>query len=159
MAHNQSTSPLGAEALEGLMRRAIELSENGPGRDANPQVGAILLNAAGDVIAEGWHRGAGTPHAEIDALSQVTPEQARGGTLVVTLEPCVMCAGAIVAARIPRVVFGAWDSRVGAGGSLYDLLRDGRLGRPVEVIGGVLEAECSALMTQFFEAKRMSGSR
>jgi tRNA(adenine34) deaminase len=70
-----------------------------------------------------------------------------------------MCAGAIVAARIPRVVFGAWDARVGAGGSLYDLLRDGRLGRPVEVIGGVLEAECSALMTQFFEAKRMSGSR
>ena len=80
-------------------------------------------------------------------------------TLVVTLEPCVMCAGAIVAARIPRVVFGAWDERVGAAGSRYDLLRDTRLGPQVEVIGGVLEADCSALLTQFFEAKRTSGSR
>jgi tRNA(adenine34) deaminase len=70
-----------------------------------------------------------------------------------------MCAGAIVAARIPRVVFGAWDERVGAAGSRYDLLRDSRLGPAVEVIGGVLEAECSAVLTQFFESKRMSGSR
>jgi len=70
-----------------------------------------------------------------------------------------MCAGAIVAARIPRVVFGAWDLRVGAAGSLYDLLRDGRLGTPVEVIPGVLEDECGAVLTQFFESRRMSGSK
>jgi tRNA(adenine34) deaminase len=65
-----------------------------------------------------------------------------------------MCAGAIVAARIPRVVFGAWDERVGAAGSIYDVLRDSRLGKPAEVIPGVLEAECSALLKSFFEAKR-----
>jgi tRNA(adenine34) deaminase len=65
-----------------------------------------------------------------------------------------MCAGAIVAARIPRVVFGAWDERVGASGSLYDLLRDGRLGSPVEVIPGVLEAECAGQIREFFQAKR-----
>jgi tRNA(adenine34) deaminase len=65
-----------------------------------------------------------------------------------------MCAGAIVAARIPRVAFGAWDERVGASGSLYDLLRDGRLGNPVEVIPGILEAECSAQIREFFQAKR-----
>jgi tRNA(adenine34) deaminase len=65
-----------------------------------------------------------------------------------------MCAGAIVAARIPRVVFGAWDERVGASGSLYDLLRDARLGKPVEVISGVLEAECASQLKEFFEARR-----
>jgi tRNA(adenine34) deaminase len=136
-----------------------------------------LLGPDSEGVAVGWNdrelTGDPTGHAEIVAIRGAVEALGAGGaseqksrawsleelTLVVTLEPCVMCAGAIVAARIPRVVFGAWDTRVGAGGSLYDLLRDGRLGRPVEVIGGVLEAECSALMTQFFEAKRMSGSR
>jgi tRNA(adenine34) deaminase len=136
-----------------------------------------LLGPDSEVVAVGWNdrelTGDPTGHAEIVAIrnavealgsGEASEQKSRAWsleelTLVVTLEPCVMCAGAIVAARIPRVVFGAWDARVGAGGSLYDLLRDGRLGRPVEVIGGVLEAECSALMTQFFEAKRMSGSR
>ena len=71
-----------------------------------------------------------------------------------TLEPCVMCAGAIVAARIPRVVFGAWDAKVGAAGSLYDILRDPRLGSPVEVVGGVLELECSVILEDFFASRR-----
>jgi tRNA(adenine34) deaminase len=75
-------------------------------------------------------------------------------TLVVTLEPCVMCAGAIVAARIPKVIFGAFDEKVGAAGSRYDLLRDSRLGNPIEVIAGVKEKECSKLLKDFFEAKR-----
>lgn len=75
-------------------------------------------------------------------------------TLVVTLEPCVMCAGAIVAARIPRVVFGAWDERVGASGSVYDILRDSRLGSPVEVIPEVLADECSLVLKEFFESRR-----
>jgi tRNA(adenine34) deaminase len=130
-------------------------------------VGAVLIDSAGNVVAAGRNdkelRGDPTGHAEIVAIREAA--KAKGSwrlddlTLVVTLEPCVMCAGAIVAARIPRVVFGAWDVRVGAAGSLYDLLRDGRLGTPVEVIPGVLEEECGALLTQFFESRRISGSK
>jgi len=156
MAHKESTSPLGAEALEDLMRRAIELSENGPGRDANPQVGAILLNAAGDVIAEGWHRGAGTPHAEIDALSQVTPEQARGGTLVVTLEPCNHtgrtgpCALAVIDAGISRLVYAATDpGHASSGGATR--LRDAG----IEVIGGVLEDAVNVHQHSWLTAARL----
>ena len=130
-------------------------------------VGAVLVGAEGNVVAAGRNdkelHGDPTGHAEIVAIREAA--KAKGTwrlddlTLVVTLEPCVMCAGAIVAARIPRVVFGAWDSRVGAAGSLYDLLRDGRLGTPVEVIPGVLEEECGSVLTQFFESRRMSGSK
>ena len=75
------------EAERAAMARALALATKGP-RGVNPQVGAVLLSPAGEVIAEGWHRGAGTPHAEVDALSQVDPDQARGATAVVTLEPC-----------------------------------------------------------------------
>jgi tRNA(adenine34) deaminase len=75
-------------------------------------------------------------------------------TLVVTLEPCVMCAGAILAARIPRVVFGAWDDKAGAVGSVYDLLRDRRLNHTVEVTAGVEAEACSALLLDFFESRR-----
>ena len=125
-------------------------------------VGALLVSADGTVLAKAHNNREDasdpTGHAEIVAIRELAA--ARGdwrladATLVVTLEPCVMCAGAIVAARIPRVVFGAWDEPVGAAGSLYDLLRDGRLGSPVEVIPGVLEAECAAQMREFFQAKR-----
>lgn len=130
-------------------------------------VGAVLIDSNGEIVATGRNdkelRGDPTGHAEIVAIRKAA--EARGSwrlddlTLVVTLEPCVMCAGAITAARIPRVVFGAWDDRVGAAGSLYDLLRDGRLGTPVEVIPGVLEAQCASVLTDFFEARRMSGSK
>jgi tRNA(adenine34) deaminase len=130
-------------------------------------VGAVLLNANGEVIALGRNEREAnqdpSAHAEIVALRRAAADRSdwrlEDCTLVVTLEPCVMCAGAIVAARIPRVVFGAWDERVGASGSLYDVLRDARLGKPVEVISGVLEAECSAQLTQFFEERRISGSK
>ena len=130
-------------------------------------VGAVLVDAEGKVVAAGRNdkelHGDPTGHAEIVAIRAASKLKGTWRlddlTLVVTLEPCVMCAGAIVAARIPRVVFGAWDSRVGAAGSLYDLLRDGRLGTPVEVIPGVLEEECGAVLTQFFESRRMSGSK
>ena len=125
-------------------------------------VGAIILDEQHEIIAmahnnrEVTHDPTG--HAEIIAIREATAKiedwRLEKCTLVVTLEPCVMCAGAIVAARIPRVVFGAWDERVGASGSLYDLLRDGRLGSPVEVIPGVLEAECAAQIREFFRAKR-----
>jgi tRNA(adenine34) deaminase len=130
-------------------------------------VGAVLLGPDGEVVALGRNEREAlkdpSAHAEIVALRKAASDRADWRlddcTLVVTLEPCVMCAGAIVAARIPRVVFGAWDERVGASGSLYDVLRDARLGKPVEVISGMLEAECSAQLSQFFESRRMSGSK
>jgi tRNA(adenine34) deaminase len=125
-------------------------------------VGAVLVAPNGQILAIGRNEREANrdpvAHAEIVAIRKAAAD--RGDwrledlTLVVTLEPCVMCAGAIVAARIPRVVFGAWDERVGASGSLYDLLRDARLGKPVEVVAGVLEAECSAQLKEFFEARR-----
>jgi diaminohydroxyphosphoribosylaminopyrimidine deaminase/5-amino-6-(5-phosphoribosylamino)uracil reductase len=156
MANNASMSALGPEALEGLMRRAIELSENGPGRDANPQVGAILLNAAGDIIAEGWHRGAGTPHAEIDALSKVSPEQARGGTLVVTLEPCNHtgrtgpCAVAVIETGVSRLVYAATDPGHASSGGAARLREAG-----IEVIGGVLEDAVSVHQRSWLTAARL----
>jgi len=125
-------------------------------------VGAVLIDSTGQVVAAAHNEreltGDPTAHAELLAIQRVG--KAKGDwrledlTLVVTLEPCVMCAGAIVAARIPRVVFGAFDEKVGAAGSRYDLLRDSRLGNPIEVIAGVKEAECSKLLKDFFEAKR-----
>lgn len=125
-------------------------------------VGAILINAQGEVLASGHNRKEAlkdpTSHAEIEVIRAATKKlgdyRLTGCTLIVTLEPCVMCAGAIIAARIPRVVFGAWDQRVGAAGSIMDLLRDQRLGKPVEVIPGVLEQECAALLRDFFDKKR-----
>ncbi|QKJ25909.1 nucleoside deaminase [Aquiluna borgnonia] len=125
-------------------------------------VGAVLVSSAGEVLAVGHNlreqKSDPTSHAEIEVIRAAA---AAGGdwrleetTLFVTLEPCVMCAGAIVAARIPRVVFGAWDERVGAAGSIYDVLRDSRLGKPLEVIPGVLEEQCSRVLKEFFEAKR-----
>ncbi|MEY4986179.1 MAG: hypothetical protein RLZZ359_1065 [Actinomycetota bacterium] len=142
-----------------LMKRA--LAEAAASGDDVP-VGAIVVSASGEIIGRGHNiREAEhdpTGHAEIVAIREAckTSDDWRleGCTLIVTLEPCVMCAGAIVAARIPRVVFGAWDDRVGASGSLYDLLRDARLGQPVEVIGGVLEDECGAIIRDFFAGKR-----
>jgi tRNA(adenine34) deaminase len=144
---------------EELMRQAIaEAADSGE----DVPVGALLLSADGVVIARGHNEREAdhdpTAHAEIVAIRRAAADRQdwrlEDCTLVVTLEPCVMCAGAIVAARIGRVVFGAWDARVGASGSLYDVIRDARLGAPAEVIGGVLEAECSAQLRTFFEARR-----
>jgi len=127
-------------------------------------VGAVLIDPSGKVVAQAHNEreltGDPTAHAELLAIQRVG--KAKGDwrledlTLVVTLEPCVMCAGAIVAARIPKVIFGAFEKQVGAAGSRYDLLRDSRLGKPVEVIAGVMEQECSALLKAFFEDKRGS---
>jgi tRNA(adenine34) deaminase len=129
-------------------------------------VGAVLLDPSGQVVASAHNEreltGDPTAHAELLAIQRVG--KAKGDwrledlTLVVTLEPCVMCAGAIVAARIPKVIFGAFDEKVGAAGSRYDLLRDSRLGNPVEVIAGIKEQECSALLKAFFEDKRVSNT-
>ena len=125
-------------------------------------VGALLMSPAGVVIAsavndrEASHDPSG--HAEILALragGRVMGDwRLEDCTLIVTLEPCVMCSGAILEARISRVIFGAYDLRKGAAGSAYDLLRDARLGSGLEVIGGVLEAECSELLSDFFGEQR-----
>lgn len=129
---------------------------------ADVPVGALVVDGAGSTIGAGHnereHSGDPTAHAEVIAIRAAAA--ARGTwrlddvTLVVTLEPCVMCAGAILQARIPRVVFGAWDEKAGAAGSVHDVLRDRRLPHRVEVIGGVLEDECAALLRTFFEERR-----
>ena len=125
-------------------------------------VGAVLLDADGTVLAHAHNEREAlqdpTAHAEVLAIRRGA--EIRGAwhlddtTLVVTLEPCVLCAGAILAARIPRVVFGAWDEKAGAAGSVHDLLRDRRLPHRVEVTGGVLADEGAALLSEFFEARR-----
>ena len=144
---------------EALMELALaEAAQSGN----DVPVGALVISASGEIIGRAHNNREithdPTGHAEIIAIRQatelLTDWRLDGCTLVVTLEPCVMCAGAIVAARIPRVVFGAWDERVGASGSLYDLLRDGRLGNPVEVIAGVKEKEAAQQLRDFFASRR-----
>ena len=125
-------------------------------------VGAVLVDDQGKVLAVAHNlrekKNDPTSHAEIEVIRQAAATlqdwRLENTTLFVTLEPCVMCAGAIVAARIPKVVFGAWDERVGACGSIFDILRDPRLGRPVEVVPEVLEQECSVLLKEFFAGRR-----
>ena len=149
------------------MREALALAHLAVSESTDVPVGAVLLNPAGEVVAVGKNErelsGDPTAHAEIVAIRAAAALDENWHlndlTLVVTLEPCAMCAGAIQAARIGRVVFGAWDERVGAAGSRYDLLRDSRLGTSVEVIPGVLEDECAEVMRQFFEERRISGSK
>lgn len=125
-------------------------------------VAALVLDANGDVIATGRNerelRQDPTAHAEILALraaAEATGDwRLENTTLVVTLEPCPMCAGAILAARVPVVVFGAWDEKAGAAGSVYDLLRDRRLPHRVEVFAGIEAEACARLLLDFFADKR-----
>jgi diaminohydroxyphosphoribosylaminopyrimidine deaminase/5-amino-6-(5-phosphoribosylamino)uracil reductase len=137
------------------MRRAFALALHGP-RGVNPQVGAVLLSPGGDVIAEGWHRGAGTPHAEVDALSQADPAAVRGATAVVTLEPCNHtgrtgpCSEALIAAGVARVVYAVDDpGEASAGGARR--LRDAG----VEVEGGVLRDDGTALLESWITVQRL----
>ena len=124
-------------------------------------VGAVILDEAGAVIATGRNTKERDEdplgHAEVMAIRAAAEKlgswRLSDCTLVVTLEPCVMCAGAILAARIPTVVYGAWDEKAGAAGSVFDLLRDRRLNHQVEVISGVLAEECGQLLTEFFREK------
>jgi tRNA(adenine34) deaminase len=131
--------------------RATAVSDDVP-------IGAVVVDADGAVIGTGRNEREllqdPTAHAEVVALRQAAAATGDwhldGATLIVTLEPCVMCAGAILAARVPRVVFGAWDEKAGAVGSVYDVLRDRRLPHRVEVYSGVEEDACAALLTDFF---------
>jgi len=144
------------------MRAALVEAQIAMDVSGDVPVGAVLVDAAGEIVARGRNEkellGDPTAHAEIVAIREASALlgdwRLEGMTLVVSLEPCVMCAGAIQAARISRVVFGAWDEKVGASGSLYDLVRDKRLGAEVEVIPGVLGAEAGSLLKEFFLKQR-----
>jgi tRNA(adenine34) deaminase len=148
--------------LEVLMRTAIDLAQSAQLRSNDVPVGALLIDEENNIIAQaGNEREAKhdpTAHAEVLVLRQAAlikqNWRLNGCTLIVTLEPCVMCAGAIINSRISRVVFGAWDEKAGACGSLFDLVRDRRLNHQVEVVGGVLEDECAAQLRTFFADHR-----
>ncbi|MFF5625462.1 tRNA adenosine(34) deaminase TadA [Microbacterium sp. NPDC012755] len=143
------------------MTRALELAAEAAAADEIP-VGAVVLDAEGRVLAEGRNDREATHdptgHAEVNALrgaaASIGSWNLDGCTLVVTLEPCVMCAGAILQSRISRVVFGAWDDKAGAAGSMYDVLRDRRLPHRAEVVGGVEADAATGLLRSFFEQRR-----
>lgn len=143
------------------MRRALALAAEAAEASEIP-VGAVVLDAEGLIVAEGRNTREATHdptgHAEIEALRRAAQSvgswNLEGHTLVVTLEPCIMCAGAILQARIGRVVFGAWDDKAGAAGSMYDVLRDRRLPYRAEVVGGIEAEAATALLRAFFEQRR-----
>ena len=144
-----------------LMREAISIAQQALAT-ADVPVGALVINSEGVIVGRGNNRreidSDPTAHAEIIALREAASDEDSwrldGHTLVVTLEPCAMCAGAIAQARMQTVIFGAWDEKAGAVGSVWDILRDPRSPQQVEVIAGVLEAECAELLQQFFKDKR-----
>jgi tRNA(adenine34) deaminase len=144
-----------------LVRRALVLAEEA-GAAGEVPVGALVVDPSGAVIGRGRNRRAEThdpsAHAEVLALREAAAARGSwnltGCTLVVTLEPCLMCAGALLQARISRLVFGAWDEKAGAAGSLYDVVRDRRLPYRAEVVGGVLEDETRLPLERFFGDRR-----
>jgi len=125
-------------------------------------IGAVVLDPSGAVIASAHNEREAlhdpTAHAEVVALRRAGAAlgawQLSGCTLVVTVEPCTMCAGALVLARVARLVFGAWDPKAGAVGSLWDVVRDRRLNHRPEVVAGVRESECAQLVAAFFAGRR-----
>ncbi len=143
------------------MRRALSVAGRALAGGDVP-IGAVVLDADGTVIGEGFNRreldADPTAHAEVLALRAAARHEGQwrlqGCTLVVTLEPCTMCAGALVLARVDRVVFGAFDPKAGAVGSLWDVVRDPRLNHRPEVVAGVLADECGRVLQDFFEAHR-----
>ena len=143
------------------MQRALALAAQA-GESGDVPVGAVVTDASGAVIAEGRNLREldhdPTAHAEVVALRAAAAARGswnlEGCTLVVTLEPCLMCAGAVLQSHISRLVFGAWDEKAGAAGSMYDVVRDRRLPHRAEVVAGVREDEASALLRAFFDARR-----
>lgn len=148
--------------LEEAMAKAIELARATSITSGDVPVGAIVLDANNEVIATGVNQrelmSNPVAHAEIVAIQKAASSLGKwrldGCTLVVTLEPCAMCAGAIAQARISKLVFGAWDEKAGAVGSQWDLLRDPRQIYKPEVISGVMQAECAELLANFFQQRR-----
>ena len=146
---------------EAAMRLALDQARLAATHDDVP-VGAVVLDPAGAVVATAGNErelhGDPTAHAEMVAIRRAAA--AVGGwrltdhTLVVTLEPCTMCAGAAVLARVARLVFGAYDPKAGAVASLWDVVRDPRLNHRIDVRGGILEAECGELLRAYFDSRR-----
>ncbi|GAA4188090.1 bifunctional diaminohydroxyphosphoribosylaminopyrimidine deaminase/5-amino-6-(5-phosphoribosylamino)uracil reductase RibD [Gryllotalpicola kribbensis] len=148
------------QRIEAAMRRALELAALGPAHGINPRVGCVVLSPAGDVIAEGWHRGAGTAHAEVDALSKLAGGRAQGATAVVTLEPCNHtgrtgpCSEALIAAGVARVVYAVADPGERSRGGAERLRAAG-----VDVAGGVLEDEAEGFLADWLFAVRNNRPR
>ncbi len=144
-----------------LMNAALELARQAMTTGDVP-VGAIVINAAGEIVGSGNNLrefdNDPTAHAEIVAMREaaLTAENWRldDHTLIVTLEPCAMCAGAIAQSRMKKVIFGAWDEKAGAVGSVWDILRDPRAPHKVEVVSGVLEEQCAGILKEFFQQQR-----
>ena len=146
---------------EALVRRALEVAAMAP-RTGDVPIGAVVVDASGRELAAACNArealGDPTAHAELLALRTAASMRGEwrleGCTLAVTVEPCTMCAGALGLARVARVVFGAWEPKTGAVGSLWDVVRDRRLNHRPEVVAGVLAGECAALLESFFAAQR-----
>ncbi len=146
---------------EAVMRDALALARDAAGAGEVP-VAALVLDGGGQVLATGTNLRESTQdptaHAEVVALRRAAAAlgswRLTGTTLVVTLEPCPMCAAAAWLSRIERLVFGAWNEEYGAAGSMWDLLRDPRLNHHPEVVAGVLAADCAAVLGDFFAARR-----
>jgi len=142
-------------------RLALRASDSA-GRPADVPIGAVVLGPDGEVLGRGHNRREvthdPTAHAEVLAIREAAAALGTWRldecTLVVTLEPCAMCAGAALLARVARVVLGAWDEKAGATGSVWDIVRDPRMNHFVQVVSGVREAECSALLVDFFSSRR-----
>ena len=144
-----------------IMQAALSLAKVAADKGDVP-VGAIVVNEAGEILGTGQNlreqSSDPTAHAEVIAIRQAAEKigswRLDNLTLVVTLEPCAMCAGAILQSRIKRLVFGAWDEKAGAVGSVLDVIRDPRALTKVEVISGIMEKECSEVLSEFFNTKR-----
>ena len=143
------------------MQAALSLAKVAADKGDVP-VGAIVVNEAGEILGTGQNlreqSNDPTAHAEINAIRQAAEKigswRLDDLTLVVTLEPCAMCAGAILQSRIKRLVFGAWDEKAGAVGSVMDVIRDPRALTKIEVISGIMEKDCSEVLSEFFNIKR-----
>ena len=143
------------------MQQAIALAKDAAVHNDVP-VGALVVNEQGEILGTGHNlreeSNDPSAHAEIVAMRNAATKIGNWRmddlTMIVTLEPCAMCAGAISQSRFKRLVFGAWDEKAGAVGSVWDVIRDQRTLNKVEVVSGVLEKECSAILTNFFEEKR-----
>jgi tRNA(Arg) A34 adenosine deaminase TadA len=152
----------GPEVDERWMHRALELADRAELEDDEIPVGALVVGPDGEVLGEGWNRNIAesdpTAHAEVVAMRQagraLGNHRLVGCTLYVTLEPCAMCAMAMVHARLARVVYGAADPKTGAAGSVFDLLADPRHNHRVEVAGGVLGDEAGRRLSNYFRRKR-----